>query len=291
MIVDRILAAAAAKSKQRRPPKIGAWNVGRCVRQLWYTHHGYPSEPLDARALLVFDLGNRIEDAVLEWLEHSGVAHIRTNESRDTVEERETGLRVRADFFFECDLLPLLELAVGELGTVVYVPGDPLPPKPGELMVGEIKSMSDYAFQRAQRGHIDDAYLAQVEVYLRAYDCRHALVIAYRKETSHIAEVLVARDDARWALVKANLTAARARSAPARPYELEAHCRGCDGTGETEKRKLPHKACSGTGLEPGGPYLPVFPCGYCGWKTECWGALELVFHDGRPRWRVAKEAA
>jgi hypothetical protein len=290
MIVDRILQAAALQSAERRPPTIGAWNCGRCVRQLWYVHHGIKGEPVDARAMLVFDLGNRIEDAVLDWLEHSKIAHIRTNERRDTVEEPETGLRVRADFFFECGLFVEMT-ALEELGVVIYVPSQILPPRPGEFMVGEVKSMSDYAFQQAQRGIIDEAYLAQIEVYLRAYGVQHALLIAYRKETSHVAEILIARDDARWQRVKANLAAARATACPPRPYELEVACKSCNGTGKTEKRQLPHKACEGTGLESGGPYLPVFPCGYCPYKATCWGELELTFRENRPRWRIAAPVA
>lgn len=288
MIVDRILSAAAAKAKQRRPSRIGAWNAGRCVRQLWYVAHGEAAEPFEARAMLVFDLGDRVEDAVLHFIEESGTVHIRTNESRDMVAVPELGdVRVRADFFFECDLLPMTELAVQEIGTNVYVPAEERPPQPGELLVGEIKSFSDYGFAQAQRGVLDEAYLAQVEIYMRAYGTRHALVVAYRKETSHLCELLIARSDERWTWVQANVRRARGQVCPPRPYELEEHCKGCNGSGKTEKRGLSHKACDGTGLEVGGPYLPVFPCGYCPYKGPCWGDIELVFKDGKPRWRVA----
>lgn len=291
MLIDRIMAAAGAKAQRRKQPNISAYNCGKCVRSLWYTAHGYPPEPPDARAQLLFSLGDKVEDSILDWLAETKVGHIRTNEWRDAVEMPELGGRVRSDFIFECDMFPYSGAEQAEPGTLIYIPGDVAPPQAGDLLVGEIKSMSDFAFQRAQRGLIDDAYLAQVECYLRAYDCRHALVIAYRKETSHLAEILIARSDERWAWILGRVAVARAEPCPVRPYELESACKGCGGTGKTEVRKQDHKACGGTGLEPGGPFLPSFPCGYCGWKSECWGTLELAFRDGRPRWRLASSEA
>jgi len=285
MIVDRIVADFRVRGKERRPPRIGAWNIGRCVRALWYGEHGYPAEEFQARALMVFDLGDRVEDAILAFLEAAKIPNIRTNESRDLVHMPELGCRVRADFFFQWDLGTSL-WAERELGEMIYVPSDERLPKPGDIVVGEIKSMSDYAFARAQRGDIDSAYLAQVECYMRAYNCRHALIIAYRKETSHLAEILIGRDDARWAVCIENAMQARAKEPPARPFALEERCEDCEGTGLTAVRKSPHKACVGTGKIPGGPYIPNFPCGYCAFKKPCWGSLELTFRNGHPRWRL-----
>ena len=281
MIVDRILQAAEARARQRgqRPAKLGAWNVGSCVRKLWYMEHGAPAEPLQARALLTFDLGDRVEDAVLHWLQESGHDFIRTNEARDMVYVPELGCRVRADFVFACDLEPV---------TVdTRLDGLEPPPRPGELIVGEVKSMSDFAFERACRGTVDETYLCQMETYMRAYDTRHALLVAYRKATSHVHEVLIPRSEARWAACLEKAAVARGADCPERPYGLDAACRGCGGSGRTEKAGKPHKACGGSGREPGGPYLAVMPCGYCPHKTPCWGPVELVERAGKPRWRLA----
>jgi hypothetical protein len=235
--------------------------------------------------MLVFDLGDRVEDAIQNWLYEADIPHIRPNESRDLVEVRPPGLRVRCDFFLEADGSEYWQ------EDIAAVPGDFPPPQKGEQLVGEVKSMSDYAFDRAKRGDIDIAYLCQMEVYTRAYNVKHALLIAYKKQTSHLCEVLYTQSEERWQWLCNNVNAARGDELPPRPYELEEKCGGCDGTGLTAKRKQPHKACSGTGKEPGGPFLPNFPCGYCGQKENCWGSLELtVNRAGQPRWKLVGEA-
>jgi len=294
MIVNRILAAAAQKGKQRqRPNKLGAWNAGQCVRKLWYGEHGYMPEPFDARTMMVFDLGDRVEDAIEHWLTEARIENIRANESRDLVTLPELGCRVRCDFFFQCDIEPIWGSE-----NMVMVPGSEPPPQPGELLVLEVKSMSDFAFDRATRGYIDPAYRAQVECYMRAYGTRHALVLAYRKETSHVVEVLVSRDNAVWGACIESARTARGGVLPPRPYRLEAACSGAATgacvEGRTPKTGKPHKNCGGSGQEPGGPFLVNFPCGFCGVKTECWsdvGELEIAFRDGKPRWRVKERKA
>lgn len=270
MLVDKIMAHLTEVAKNRQPiDKIGAHNAGQCPRKLWYTVHGYTPEPLQARALLVFDLGDRVEDALIRWLEETGVAHVRCTRDQDKTPLPELGGNVVPDFVFESEL-----------------DGKPA------MLVGEIKSMSGYGFARAEQGELDDAYLAQVECYMRAFDAPAALVLCYAKDTSHLHEILVRRSDERWEAVKRNVALARGDALPPAPYDLESACRGCGGSGLTPTGRQAHKACGGTGLEPGGPFIPNFPCGYCGYKSQCWGQLEMdVTRDGKPRWRLAKGAA
>lgn len=289
MIVDKILQVALREATARpTTTRLTASNVGKCVRAGWYAHHGIPQEPLPPRTMLVFSLGNLVEDSLCKFIEKATEDFIRTDAWRDTTTEPETGLRARSDFMFALDDQPLWP---NELGERVCVPGQPLPPQPGEMLGGEIKSMSNFGFERALRGKIDEAYRAQVEVCLRAYGLRWWLVVAYRKETSNICEILVGRDDDVWASVVAKVDAARGEATPERPYALDSACKGtADGTcveGKTPKTGRAHKRCGGTGLEPGGPFVPNFPCGYCSWRAECWGQQELVFRDGKPVWRLA----
>lgn len=257
LLTTHLQKLVAARRKTR---SLSAWNVGRCVREGWYTVHEVEGEPLQPRALMVFDLGDRVEDAVLEWLIAAGVPLIRTNESRDTTTIPEVEIRVRPDAFIDVN---------------------------GEHMTVEIKSMSNFGFDRADRGELDESYLIQVECEMRGFGTQRGIVIGYRKETSHLCEVVVERSDERWEKIRQNVALARGDVTPPRPYELDAYCKGCQGTGKTPAKGLPHKACDGTGQIPGGPFLPVFPCGYCAFKTTCWGELEFVEHDGKPRWRVS----
>lgn len=264
-LVSRLMEWAGREAAARPVwGRIGASNVGRCVRQLWYGTHpeaaGTP-EPLQARSLLVFDLGDRIEDALCSMIQRAGIGFIRTDEKRDTVYLEGVG-RVRADGFIET-------------------------PEHGVIPV-EMKSMSDWAFQRlAERGEVDEGYLCQGECYARAYGAQGTLFVGYRKETSALAEVYVPRNDARWAHVLEQARIAQGPTLPARPYTLDSVCDGCNGTGKTAVRQQPHKACGGTGRKT--PRLPSFPCGYCSHKAQCWsdaGTVEMSTEDGRPVWHV-----
>lgn len=271
MLVDKILEHVTAKAANRpRSTSIGAYNVGRCRRLLWYhIRPEYETEPMQGRAELVFDLGDRIEDALMRFIAESGVAHVRLAREQDKTFLAEIGGNVWPDFFFEHEI-------DGKT----------------QLVVGEIKSMADYSFERAEKGDLDESYLAQVECYMRAFDTQYALVLCYRKETSHLHEVIVERDDQRWAKVLMNVALARSETIPDRPYKLQELCEGCKGTGLTPTGRQAHKACGGTGKLAGGPYIPNFPCGYCSHKLNCWGELEMTVNDyGKPRWRLARKAA
>lgn len=264
MLVEKLIAAVEAKVNDRPLPRIYASNVGSCVRKLWYVDKLVDPEPLSGRSGMVFDMGNRVEDAIISFLVQAKIPHVRTSEERDKVFMKEIGSNVKPDFFFETEVN----------GKPTLVPVD-------------VKSMSDFAFQRAESNDIDRTYLAQMECYLRAYSVNYGLFVCYRKETSHLCEVMVQRDDRLWRDILAAVATARGDIVPSRPYELEEKCEGCEGTGKTAVRKQAHKACAGTGQLPGGPFIPNFPCGYCQYKIACWGDLEMAFLNEKPRWRIA----
>jgi hypothetical protein len=57
----------------------------------------------------------------------------------------------------------------------------------------EIKSMSDYAFNRALKGEIDHDYLCQAWTYFKGTDFNPVVFLAYRKETSAMVEIVFDR--------------------------------------------------------------------------------------------------
>jgi len=60
--------------------------------------------------------------------------------------------------------------------------------------LGEIKSMSEFAFDRAVAGNIDDTYCAQAWVYSQQNDLNPVCFICVKKNTDHICEVVFDRN-------------------------------------------------------------------------------------------------
>jgi hypothetical protein len=286
MLIERLINHAES-GRAVRPAKPAAWNIGRCVRMLWAGAHGIlPTDPPSGRQVMSFDLGSRIEDAIMAYLEQAGIGHIRPLGREDAVYVPWLDAHVRPDALVELDrgLTWPDELGLVTVAGIDYHE----PPQPGELVILEVKSMSDYAFDRACRGLVDDAYLAQCQVYMDALNCRWSLLLAYRKETSQLTEVWIPRSKLIVDGLRAKAERARGDECPPRPYELEAACPGiaegrCIG-GRTPGRGQPHADCGGTGLVPGGPYIPSYPCGYCDYRTWCWGELEAVVARIGSRW-------
>lgn len=314
VIVDAILEAMTAEAGERkRSNRLGSNNIGKCVRSLWYTTHNYKPEPMQGRASATFMLGDLVESAVIGQLKKTKVPHIHMArmESTDPAEygfrpilnepngskasPRLWGVFTKLREDWRCLRLPELDSSV--VPDVIF---EKEIESRMELVVVDVKSMANYPFERAERGDVDEQYLCQLETQMRAVtaslgvDCRYGLVLAYRKETSHLHEVVIQRDDERYAKIKVAAWTAKAGAVPPRPYKLQSECNGCKGTGRTPTGKQAHKACDGTGREPGGPILP-YPCSYCPDKTVCWkdqGELEMFFGDnGKPKFRVVKARA
>lgn len=298
MLVERVDAYLSKLAADRPPPsRIGAWNVGRCPRQLWFQTHGTVGEPLEPRSLRTFETGDAVEDRYTAYGSAAGIGLIRTDESRDTVAEtlrqfarndadKERISGVRSDFHFQVPD-PIGNRPIPLVTKHASSPSAPF--APGLVIPCELKSMSDFAYERACRGELDDSYVAQAECYARAYGSDYALFWCVRKETDHHCEVLLARSDERWAWIRQNIALALGKEPPARPYELVSKCAGCEGRGET-KHSPPrrHEPCNGSGLNPDGAVLPQWPCGFCSVKAACWEPkkLEIFVRDGKPFWRM-----
>jgi hypothetical protein len=265
LLEDRVRLHLEARAFERaKPPKVAAWNVGKCVRQLWYGEHGHEPDPLTPRALDTFSLGDSIEDAEVSLLAGAGVPILRTDEGHHSVRLDPPGLVVRPDYLLFLDHDTVLPC--------------------------DVKSMSNRTFARALKGQLDRTYEWQMECYLRAFRADVGVVHCYRKETSARTNVLVWRDDERWNRIVEAVEVARGQDLPDRPYSASDDCPGiADGkcvNGRTPTGRQAHSGCGGTGKNPDGAVL-VYPCSYCPYKSTCWGEVEMFFtNDGEPRWRV-----
>jgi hypothetical protein len=261
---------AQAQERATRPYSLSAWNVGKCQRALWYGLHGAVQEPMNPRAVAVMSFGNLIEDAEIKLLEAAGLHLVRTDESRDTFDLPPIG-RGRPDFLVEAG---------------------------GQMFVVDVKSMSNFAFERAQEGKADLEYVTQLEFYMRGLSLP-GILWCVRKETSHRVPLVFVSNDERWQKMVRNAEAARGERCPDRPYAARSECAGvsegkCVG-GKTPGRGQPHSSCEGSGqatvkLSDGrkatGAFL-IYPCSYCPFRSTCWpGSEMLISADGQPFYRV-----
>jgi len=160
--------AVAENQKPRR------WNrassSGRCPRELGYTKLGIQGDPLTPRRMSIFDDGHFYDEKL----------------KNDIVKAAPW-----------CVPIPL-----GSWPSV-WIEGQEITGTPDFIILphgewptvglGELKSMSNFAFERAMAGNIDESYCCQAWVYAQQNDLNPIIFICVRKETRHICEVVFDR--------------------------------------------------------------------------------------------------
>ena len=273
MLVDRLMDVAqaeAARSSNERPGRVSASNIGKCERSLWYIKNGYKPIPPEPRGRMVMDTGHQLELQLERYMEKAGMNYFKPPENSCQANTGHGILAGTPDMIFEW--------------------------QQGVWVVCDWKTISNYGFQRAEEGMVDEHYEWQLETYLRGGPYEHegvkiypimGLLVFLRKETSHLHEHTVNKSESRWQDMKWKLIQANSPVVPEKPYALDPNCFRCKGTGKTPKGMRVCSNCTGSGQEPGGPYIPTFPCGYCNMREHCWGKLDLGVVSGKPRWGVA----
>jgi len=130
---------------------------------------GIPGDPIQPRRAAVFRHGNLIDRA----LKHD-------------ISE------VLGAKFLNLDQLPVNKCTIEGI-EVTFTP-DGAFELDNQIGIIEIKSMSDFAFDRARQGLIDKSYLCQAWVYSYGTSFNPVVFICYRKETSHFCEVVFDRE-------------------------------------------------------------------------------------------------
>lgn len=222
---------------------------GKCARAIAYQLHGFTPEPLNFRARMVFRLGDLIESDLVDALVNCypdfkpGKEYIRYvgGDFYKGYEQFETTLKVAG-----LDITGHLDGYVKKDGKIKYLV--------------DFKSMSKFAFEKAERGEIDDGYIAQAHSYMKAMDCPNFLFVGYAKDTSALCEVPIKWRDTDWAEVEARWTR----------------------VSKSTKDSLPDREHSAT--EKG--TLP-WQCSYCNFNKHCWPNAVLTFSKhGKPIFTV-----
>lgn len=159
-IVNEMYEAASASRDSPRN-YLGMSRIGeRCARKLWYAFRGYSPAPLEGRAAMIFDLGNRVEDAVLHWLDAAGYR----------VEDAQREFSAHAGMFRgHCD------------GIIHGVTSRP--------HILEIKSANDRrfkAFQREGIRSVSPVYYCQAQCYMGYAGLERALFVVMNKNTCEL---------------------------------------------------------------------------------------------------------
>lgn len=195
-----------AACRERQSPRcyLGMSSIGGpCARALWYGFRGYTPLPPEGRTLMIFDLGDRVEDAVLHWLTGAGYAV--------------TGLQdeyTAHNGFFRghCD---------GRISGVTR-----------REHILEIKSANDNrfkAFKTAGVRAVSAAYYCQVQCYMGYSGLERALFVIMNKNTCELySERVHFRRDHFEALHRRAWDIITANEPPARPGDAIPACAWCD---------------------------------------------------------------
>jgi len=151
-------AAARRNDKQRR--YLGFSEIGDpCSRKLWYRFRGYTAAPLDGRVIMIFNLGNLVEDYLVELFAAAGYPI--------------TGRQRRFEYFGG--------LFAGHWdGQIEGVANRPY--------VWDAKTCNDKSFNEFKAKGIkkEPRYYAQAQMYMHASGLDRAIFSFYNKNTSAV---------------------------------------------------------------------------------------------------------
>lgn len=212
-----------------------ASSCGSCSRSLAYQRLGFKGEPIGARGLLTFKHGDLVEQTLLSY----------------SVGIYDTQREVR---IIDGDL----EISghIDGLYNWVYDGG-------AETVVIDFKSINTRGFARAEKGECDNKYKVQMNLYMYALNLQKAVLIYFNKDTSHLCEVIVYRDDE---LIKTTLK---------RMHEVK------NATIDT----LPDREYNIDDKATG------WICGYCAYTLLCYPDRELVIEKGKPKYNKTEKSA
>jgi hypothetical protein len=200
MIVDNIIAKINEEQKNEvRKSPIRASASGYCARKIGYQLHEYPSDPLPARSVMTFRLGDIIEAEVKSLI----------------------AKYLPADYVIECPQEPC-SLTIAGREIQGHVDGVIKAPVSAIL---EVKSINTMGFKRLDTEGVDYSYKCQAVFYQKAMGIPRTVFIYYDKNTSHLKQITYEFEEKIWQEVKSrweNVIASTKDKLPDREYEPNA---------------------------------------------------------------------
>ena len=151
----------AARQRQKARRYVGMSGIGNpCELAVWLGFRGVTPAPIDGRACMIFDLGDRVEQAVLKWIEAAGFK----------VEGRQEDFSdLGGHFRGHCD------------GIIHGVTQEP--------HILEIKSAKAAKFEKFQKQGVANTsalYAAQVQCYMAYSGLQRAIWVVMNKDTCEL---------------------------------------------------------------------------------------------------------
>lgn len=171
LVEDYLTAEAEKDNKKKRNPFRGS-AAGYCERNLGYLKLGINGRPLLPRRFMVLLHGTGLHGQLTK-LFHKALGD-------RFVPERKLVARKK-----------LFTTIEGQ--KIDYHPDGAFQLDDGRLAIVEFKGLSDYGFEKATRGEVDREYLCQAWVYFIGTDFDVIIFVIYRKETSHMVEIVFDR--------------------------------------------------------------------------------------------------
>lgn len=180
------------KDKERTSP-LRMSSSGKCGRQIAYQYHGFKSEPLPSRSIMVFRLGHTIESEVKALIEKY-CSHLDITYPKDTIS-------------YEIEGKTITGHVDGFIGTDTVL---------------EVKSINGMRFKMLDREGIPKDYKAQATSYMKATGRTKTLFIFYCKDTSHLREMYYQYNPSEFIEIEnrfSSVVQSTKENLPAREYE------------------------------------------------------------------------
>jgi hypothetical protein len=145
---------------------IGASSIGNpCVRAIWYGYKGVIGEAIDPKLQITFDIGKKVEELILSYLEVSEVKIIRANEESKFLYCEDSNI---PEFQGHMD-------AILELGDRKVI-----------LEIKTAKSSSFSTFKKDGLKKWSNSYYAQLQSYMGMSSIYESIIIAINKDSSEM---------------------------------------------------------------------------------------------------------
>lgn len=177
MLADRINKYLTEKNKEvRKPNPYRASSSGKCVRALCYMKLDYKPKPLSARASLVFELGDLVEEQLVKHLLEATKTFKGMQEEVTCILDNGTTITGHIDGYMKLN--------------------DDLN---GETVIVDIKSSDTRNFTAFEKGkELSMGYLCQAHCYMKGTNTEKFLFLYYNKNTSKLAERIIFWDEKIW---------------------------------------------------------------------------------------------